>query len=56
MKLKRLSGNKLEKHLDQLNKLGFVDVTKLLCAKLLEEKNNPNITYHEVRYVIDRLK
>ena len=55
MVLKRLTKNDLEKHLQELNALGFVDVVKNITTKLINEESE-TITYHEVRYVHDKLK
>ena len=54
MALVRLSGNELIAHKKTLENKGFTDVVKDVVGKLLKE--NDTVTYHEVRFLLEKLK
>jgi hypothetical protein len=53
--LKKLNGNKLKEHIDNLEKNHLIDIMIDICTKLINDQNK-EITYHQVKFILDKLK
>ena len=53
MKIKKLNGDELVKHKQELDNKGFAEVAKDICKKILNGKEN-DVTYHELRFIIEK--